>query len=79
MNLSITLYFDNSGTVANSKELHSHKRWKYIERKYHLIREIVQQGDVIVTKITSEHSIVDPFMKTLTSKVFEGNLESLSL
>ena len=33
--LSITLYCDNSGTVANSKELRSHKRGKHIERKYH--------------------------------------------
>ncbi|TYK18558.1 gag/pol protein [Cucumis melo var. makuwa] len=79
MNLSITLYCDNSGTVANSKEPCSHKRGKHIERKYHLIQEIVQREDVIVTKIASEHNIVDPLMKTLTAKVFEGHLESLSL
>ena len=29
---AITLYYDNSGAVANSKELKSHKREKYIER-----------------------------------------------
>ncbi|KAA0034970.1 gag/pol protein [Cucumis melo var. makuwa] len=45
MNLSITLYCDNSETVANSKEPRSHKRGKRIERKYHLIREIVQRRD----------------------------------
>ncbi|KAA0036108.1 gag/pol protein [Cucumis melo var. makuwa] len=37
MNLPITLYCDNSGAVANSKEPHSHKRGKHIEKKYHLI------------------------------------------
>ncbi|KAA0033235.1 gag/pol protein [Cucumis melo var. makuwa] len=79
MNLPITLYCDNSGTVANSKEPRSHKRGKHIERKYHLIREIVQRGDVIVTKIASKHNIVDPFTKTLTTQVFEGHLESLGL
>ncbi|TYK17670.1 gag/pol protein [Cucumis melo var. makuwa] len=79
MNLPITLYCDNSGAVANSKEPRSHKRGKHIERKYQLIREIVQRGDVIVTNIASEHNIVDPFMKTLTTKVFEGHLESLGL
>ncbi|KAA0063143.1 gag/pol protein [Cucumis melo var. makuwa] len=51
MNLLITLYCHNSGIVANSKELCSHKRGKHIERKYHLIRKIKQRGDVIVTKI----------------------------
>ena len=37
----ITLYCDNSGTVANSKESRTHKRAKYIDHKYHLIRDIV--------------------------------------
>ena len=46
---SITLYCDNSGAVANSKEPKSHKRGKHIERKYHLIREIVNRGDVTVS------------------------------
>ncbi|KAL4025380.1 hypothetical protein IC575_013770 [Cucumis melo] len=79
MNLPITLYYDNSEAVANSKEPRSHKRGKHIERKYHLIREIVQRGDGIVTKIASEHNIADPFTKTLTAKVFEGHLKSLGL
>ncbi|TYK06361.1 gag/pol protein [Cucumis melo var. makuwa] len=79
MNLPITLCCDNSGTVANSKEPRSHKRGKHKERKYHLIPEIVQREDVIVTKIASEHNIVDPFTKTLMAKVLEGHLESLGL
>ncbi|KAK0584928.1 hypothetical protein LWI29_020975 [Acer saccharum] len=50
----ITLYCDNNAVVDNSKELRSHKRGKHIERKYHLIGEIVQKGDVTVTKIASQ-------------------------
>ena len=42
ISMPITLYCDNSGVVANSKEPRSHKRGKHIEHKYHLIREIVQ-------------------------------------
>ena len=79
MELPITLYYDNSRVVANSKEPRGHKRGKHIERKYHLIREIVQRGNVIVTKITSKHSIADSFMKALLDKVFKGHLASLSL
>ena len=40
---TIILYCDNSGAVANAKEPRSHKRGKHIERKYHLIREIVSR------------------------------------
>ena len=34
----ITLYCDNSGAVAQSKELRNHMKGKHIERKYHLIQ-----------------------------------------
>ena len=51
VNEPMTLYCDSSGAVANSKEHRCHKRTKHIERKYHLIREIVQRGDVVVKKI----------------------------
>ena len=45
-NKQITIYCDNSGVVTNSREPRSHKRGKHIERKYHLLKEIVHRGDV---------------------------------
>ena len=44
----------------------SHKRGKHIERKYHLIGEIVGKGEVKVRQIASEVNLVDPFAKGLT-------------
>ena len=35
------LYCDNNGVVAQAKELMNHKKGKRIERKYHLVQEIV--------------------------------------
>ena len=49
---AITFYYDNSETVANLKEPRIHKRGKHIERKYHLIREIVDREDVKVSQTT---------------------------
>ena len=54
MEKPLVLYCDNSRAVANSKEPRSHKRGKHIERKYHLIRDIVHRGDVAVMKIALE-------------------------
>ena len=76
---SLVLYCDNSGAVANSKEPRSHKRGKHIERKYHLIREIVHRGDVAVMKIALEQNLTNPFTKTLPERVFIGHLEGLGL
>ena len=79
MDKSIVLYCDNSGAVANSKELRSHKRGKHIERKYYLIREIVHRGDVAVMKIASQDNLADPFTKALPEKSFEGHLSGMGL
>ena len=35
------LHYDTSGVVAQAKELRNHRKGKHIERKYHLIQEIV--------------------------------------
>jgi hypothetical protein len=57
----IALFCDNSGVVAQSKESKNHKRRKHIEHKYHLIREIVTCGDVVVVKIASTEKSGKPF------------------
>ena len=33
----ITLFYDNSGVVAQSKDPRNHKKRKHIEREYHII------------------------------------------
>ena len=79
MDKPIVLFCDNSGAMANSKEPRSHKREKHIERKYHLIREIVHRGDVAVMKIESQDNLADSFTKTLPEKSFEGHLSGMGL
>ena len=76
---AIVIYCDNSGAVANAREPRADSKGKHIERKYHLIREIVQRGDVVVTKIASKDILADPFTKCLPTKVFEGHLEGLGI
>ena len=79
VNKQITIYCDNSGSVANSKEPRSHKRVKHIERKYHLLREIVHRGDVTITKIASAENLADPFTKALPQKSFDRHLENMGM
>ena len=75
----MTLYYDNSGAIANSKEPRSHKRSKHIEKKYHLILEIVQRGDVVVEKISTVENLAHPFAKALANKVFDQHRERLGM
>ena len=75
----ITLFCDNSGAVAQSKNPRNHKKGKHIERKYHIIRDIVAQGDVVVAKIDSANNLVDPFTKALPQWTFESHLERMGV
>ena len=61
----ITLFCDNSGAIAQSKDPRNHKKGKNIEKMYHIIRDIVARGDVVVEKIESANNLVDPFTKAL--------------
>ena len=71
------LYCDNNGVVAKAKEPRNHRKGKHIERKYHLVREIVQRGDIIVEKIASKDNLADPFTKALKIKVFESHVYNI--
>ena len=63
--LPIPLYCDNTATISLVKEPRLHKRAKHILRKYHLIREIKQRGDIEVLKVDTEDNLADPFTKAL--------------
>ena len=79
MEKPLVLYCDNSGAEANSKELRSYMRGKHIERKYHLIQEIIHREDIAVMKIESEQKLANPFTNTLPERVLTGHLKGLGL
>ena len=75
----IILFCDNSGVVAQSKDPRNHKKGKHIEREYHIIRDIITRGDVVVAKIESANNLADPFTKTLPQRTFKSHLEGMGV
>ena len=61
----VDLYCDNNGAIAQAKEPRSHQQSKYILRRYHLIREIIERGDVKICRVPIDDNIVDPLTKPL--------------
>ena len=59
------LYCDNSGAIAQANEPRSHQKSKHILRHYHLIREIIDRGDVKICKVHMDLNIANPLMKAL--------------
>ena len=75
----ITLFCDNSEAIAHSKDPRNHKKGKHIERKYHIIGDIIARGDVVVAKIESANNLANPFTKTLPQRTFESHLEGMGV
>ena len=73
----ITFFCDNNGAVAQSKYPRNHKKGKHIERKYHIIQDIVARGDVILAKIDSANNLANPFTEALAQRTFESHLEGM--
>lgn len=59
------IFYDNLCVVAQAKEPRAHLKSKHILRKYHFIREIVDQGDVKVQHNPMDDNATDPFTKAV--------------
>lgn len=67
----MTLYIDNKSAIDLAKNPVFHGRSKHIDIRYHLIRECVEKGEIIVKHISSEHERADSLTKALAAAKFE--------
>ena len=65
------IYCDNSSTIALSKNSVFHKRTKHIDTKFHYIRELVNNGEIVLQHCKIEEQYVDILTKPLGQKTFE--------
>jgi len=75
----IDLYCDNNGAIAQAKEPRSHKKSKHILRRYHLIREIVNRGDVKICKVHIDLNMADPLTKPLPQAKHETHIRAMCI
>ena len=61
----VDVYCDNNGAIAQAKEPRSHQRSKYILRRFHLIHEIIERGDVKICRVHTDDNVADPLTKPL--------------
>ena len=75
----MTFFIDNSGVVAQSKDPSNHKKGKHIEKKDHIIQDIMARGDMVVAKIDGANNLAYPFMKALPQRAFKSHLEGMGV
>lgn len=69
-----TILFDNSASIAYSKNLRYHGKSKDINVKYHFVKEKVAQGEINLVHVPSKEMIVDSITKPIATDVFEKHV-----
>ena len=75
----VELLCDNTGAIAKAREPRAHHKSKHVLRRYHLIREMFDRGDVIVSKVDTEDNAADPFTKPLPQTKHEFHTSAIGL
>ena len=65
------IFCDNSSAIALSKNSFFHKRTKHIDTKFHFIRELVNNGEIVLQHCRMEDQFADILTKPLAQKSFE--------
>ena len=75
----VDLYCDNSGAIAQAKEPRAHQKSKHKLRRFHLIHEIVERGDVKICKVHTDSKIADPLTKPIPRPKHEAYTRSMGM
>ena len=75
----VNLFCDNTGAIAQAKESRSHQRSKHILKRYHLIREIIDRGDVKISYIVTDDNMAHPLTKALSQPKHEAHVKSMGI
>jgi len=62
---AVTLYVDNNSARALMNNPMFHGRSKYIDIKYHFIRQCVERGQIIVKRVSTDEQKADALTKAL--------------
>ncbi|GJS69336.1 hypothetical protein Tco_0702177 [Tanacetum coccineum] len=63
---------DNMPTISIANDPGIMKGARHYQRKYHYIREVIQDGEIVLKKVHTDDNLVDPFTKPMPyNKYFE--------
>jgi hypothetical protein len=75
----VLLYFDSTSALVYAKDPKYYGKAKHIELRYHYIRDMVSQGEVILQHISTSSMGVDPLTKPIARDLFFSHTKSIGL
>ena len=73
------IYGDNQGAIALAKNPIDHKRTRHINVSYHFVRELISNGTLTLTYLSTNEMVADGLTKALTPVKFADFVEMLGL
>ena len=75
----LDLYCNNNGAIAQEKEPQNHQKSKHVMRRFHLIREFIDRGEIKICKIHTDLNISDPLTKPLPQPKHERHTRTMGI
>ena len=72
LNEAVKIHEDNQGSIALAKNPECHKRTKHIDISYHLVREKVEDGQVMLQYCSTKDMKADLMTKPISAVQFES-------
>ena len=66
----VELHGDNKGAIDLAYNPEHHSRTKHIDRRHFYVREMVENGEIVVPCVQTDDNLADFFTKPLSAKKF---------
>ncbi|GJV87131.1 retrotransposon protein, putative, ty1-copia subclass [Tanacetum coccineum] len=73
------MYCDNTCAITIADEPGVQKGAKHFRRKYHFIREVIQEGDIRILKVHTDNNLADPLTKPMPCTKHVEHARSIGL
>ncbi|GKV08223.1 hypothetical protein SLEP1_g19888 [Rubroshorea leprosula] len=73
------VFCDNQSAIHLTKNTMYHERTKHIQVRYHFVREVISNGDVLVEKISTDENPADMMTKPVSGIKFKHCLDLISV
>ena len=75
----VTVFCDSYSAIHLEKNQVYHARMKHIDVRYHFVREIIEEGEVLLQKIKTDDNLADMLTKVVTTINFNNCLDLINI
>ena len=75
----VTLYYDSMAALSYAKDPKYHGKTKHIRIRYHFVRNMITQNEVVLKHIPTNEMVAYPFTKPIVRDAFVRHVRSLGL